>query len=282
MSFSPDTGMAYIPAMHAGVHLAKPAAGSGMPPGSVAMSPARANDPENGTGSLVAWDATKQKLAWKVRLPSMWNGGTLATHGGLVFQGTGSGQFSAYDARDGKRLWQFNAGLGIQSAPISFAAGGRQYVAVLVGYGGSGGVGNPMTRQGWKYGAQTRRLLVFALDGKAVLPKAAAPDFTVQPVDDPSITIAAADVAAGRQTYMRCVVCHGFNLTSGGIAPDLRESGIALQYDSLWSVLHDGVLSNRGMPRFDNLTRDEVRRLHAYIRAGAREALAAQKPATKN
>jgi quinohemoprotein ethanol dehydrogenase len=277
MSFSPDTGMAYIPAMQAGVHLVRPPAGSGMPPGSVIMEPARTGGPDDGTGSLVAWDAARQRLAWKVRLPSMWNGGTLATHGGLVFQGTGSGQFSAYDARDGRRLWQFEAGLGIQSAPISYAVDGKQYVAVLVGYGGSGGVGNPMTRVGWKFGAQMRRLLVFALDGKAVLPPSAPPDFTVQAVDDPAITIAEADVRAGRQLYMGCIVCHGYNLNAGGIAPDLRESGIALQIDSLWSVLHDGVLASRGMPRFDNLTRDEVRQLHAYIRAGAREALGTRK-----
>jgi quinohemoprotein ethanol dehydrogenase len=280
MSFSPDTGMAYIPAMQAGVRLTKPPAGSGMPPGSVMMGPAKSNDPQDGTAFLVAWDAARQRLAWKIPLPSMWNGGTLATHGSLVFQGTGSGAFSAYDARDGKRLWQFDAGLGIQAAPISYAVDGQQHVAVLVGYGGSGGVGNPMTRAGWKFGAQMRRLLVFKLGGKAVLAKSAPPDFSVKPVDDPSIKIAEADVKAGRQLYMRCVVCHGYDLNSGGIAPDLRESQVAMQMDGLWTVLHDGALAPRGMPRFDNYSRDEVRELHAYIRAGARKKLGTRKQPT--
>jgi len=281
MSFSPRTGFAYIPAMQAGVHLKKPTPGMGMPPGSVIMSNAAGSDPEDGTASLIAWDAQKQRVAWKVPLGSFWNGGTLATAGDLVFQGTGDGYFAAYDALDGKRLWRIDAGLGINAAPISYRAGGRQYIAVLVGYGGSGGVGNKLTRQGWKFGAQPRRLLAFALDGKAVLPKSPPPDFGVKPVDDPSIGIAEADVAAGRELYFACVVCHGYNLTAGGVGPDLRESQIALRPDSLWELLHGGVLADRGMPRFDNLTRTQVRQLHAYIRAGAREALGTREPSTE-
>src|SRR3546814_15338289 len=37
-------------------------------------------------------------------------------------------------------LWQFNAGLGILGGPMSFSSGGKQYVSVLVGYGGSAAV----------------------------------------------------------------------------------------------------------------------------------------------
>jgi quinohemoprotein ethanol dehydrogenase len=62
-------------------------------------------------------------------------------------------------------------------------------------------------------------------------------------------------------------------LKSGGVAPDLRESVLAMDVDSLWSVLHDGSLQERGMPRYEKLPREEVRQLHAYVRAGAREAL---------
>jgi quinohemoprotein ethanol dehydrogenase len=133
-------------------------------------------------------------------------------------------------------------------------------------------------RTGWKFGAQPRRLLTFALDGKATLPPSAPPDLTVKPVDDPSIKISDEDVKAGRAVYMNCMVCHGIDLVSGGNAPDLRESEIALRLESLWSVVHDGALMQNGMPRFDNLTRDQVRALHAYIRAGAREALGPHKP----
>ena len=77
---------------------------------------------------------------------------------------------SAYDARDGKRLWRFNAGLGIIAAPMSYS---RERQAICLGAGRlwrhHGGLGDFMN-VGWKYGAQPRRLLTFALDGKATLP----------------------------------------------------------------------------------------------------------------
>jgi quinohemoprotein ethanol dehydrogenase len=203
MSFSPDTGLAYIPAMEAGAkfRLVSPEA-DGVALGGLSIAMAKTNDPNEGTASLQAWDPVAQRQAWKVKLPTFWNGGTLATRGRLVFQGTGDGKFTAYDAQDGKQLWQFDAGLGIIAAPISYSAGGRQYIAVLVGYGGSPGAGTKMMQGGWKYGAQKRRLLTFALDGKAVLPRSGPRDFSVSPVDDPAIRISAADVAAGRQLYL--------------------------------------------------------------------------------
>ncbi|MDG2003323.1 MAG: PQQ-dependent dehydrogenase, methanol/ethanol family [Novosphingobium sp.] len=274
MSFSPDTGLAYIPAMEAGAtfQLVSPEA-DGVALGGLSIAMAKTDDPNEGTGSLQAWDPVKQSEAWKVKLPTFWNGGTLATRGGLVFQGTGDGKFTAYDAKHGKRLWQFDAGLGIIAAPISYSAGGKQYVAVLVGYGGSPGAGTKMMQGGWKYGAQKRRLLAFALDGDVSLSPSLLADFTVSPVDDPTIRIDAADVSAGSQLYLRCVNCHGMQLQSGGVAPDLRESTLAMDMDSLWSVLHDGSLQRRGMPRYEKLTRGEVRQLRAYVRSGARVAL---------
>ena len=66
---------------------------------------------------------------------------------------------------------------------------------------------------------------------------------------------------------------------AGGPAPDLRESQIALDPDSFWSVVHDGALLQNGMPQFAAFDRKQVRQLYAYIRAGARETLAAGKTA---
>lgn len=73
------------------------------------------------------------KLLWQRKLPEPLVGGVLATKGGLVFSGEGSGAFSAYDARSGERLWQFQCGAGVNAPPISFALDGRQYVAVAAG-----------------------------------------------------------------------------------------------------------------------------------------------------
>ena len=47
--------------------------------------------------------------------------------------GEGNGDFSAFDAATGKRLWKFNCGAGVNAPPISFAIDGKQYIAVAAG-----------------------------------------------------------------------------------------------------------------------------------------------------
>jgi quinohemoprotein ethanol dehydrogenase len=201
----------------------------------------------------------------------------MATAGGLVFQGVGDGFVAAYDAASGKTLWRFNAGQGMVAAPMSYEIGGKQYISILVGYGGSAAFFGDLMNAGWKFNAP-RRLLTFALDGRAVLPPSAPADKTVRAVDDPKLTINAADASAGYTLYGRsCAFCHGHELVStGGPAPDLRESEIALNPDALYSVAHDGVLIQQGMPKFENLTRDQILQIYAYIRSSARDVLKKQ------
>jgi quinohemoprotein ethanol dehydrogenase len=156
---------------------------------------------------------------------------------------------------------------------MTYEVRARQYVAVLVGWGGSSAIGNDVMNIGWKWGAP-RRLLAFAIGGNATLPPSPPRDMTVHPVDDPKVQLDPADVAAGKQLYMNCILCHGRELTGAGApAPDLRESRIALDRNALWNVVHDGGLMNQGMPRFETMTRRQVGQLYAYIRAGARKAL---------
>ena len=59
-----------------------------------------------------------------------------ATDDGVVFSGEPSGMFDAFDAFTGALLWQFQTGSGIHSNPITYAAAGKQYVAVPAGWGG--------------------------------------------------------------------------------------------------------------------------------------------------
>lgn len=73
------------------------------------------------------------KILWQQTLPEPLVGGVLATKGGLVFSGEGNGTFSAYDAKNGARLWRFQCGAGVNAPPISFALDGKQYVAVAAG-----------------------------------------------------------------------------------------------------------------------------------------------------
>jgi glucose dehydrogenase len=80
-------------------------------------------------------------------------GGALATAGGVVFTGTRDRQFLAFDAKSGKQLWSYRADGGVNAPPISYAAGGRQYVAVAAG--GNYQINTPRNDD----------LLVFALPG---------------------------------------------------------------------------------------------------------------------
>jgi quinohemoprotein ethanol dehydrogenase len=158
---------------------------------------------------------------------------------------------------------------------------GRQFVSILVGYGGATAIWNQLMPRGWKYGAQPRRLLTFSLGGKAHLPPTAPRSDSVNALDDPTLKINDADAQAGHAIFnLACSGCHGLNLTSpGSPGPDLRESRIALSEKGIWAVVHDGTLLEKGMPQFATLGPQEVREIYAYIRAGAREALANGKAA---
>ena len=60
----------------------------------------------------------------------------MATGGGLVFGGDVNGRFKALDQETGEVLWEINLGSPVVGYPISYAVGGRQYVAVNTGAGG--------------------------------------------------------------------------------------------------------------------------------------------------
>jgi quinohemoprotein ethanol dehydrogenase len=275
MSYSPRTGLVYIPIQQIGARFAKNGAASenAFNVMGLLLEPI-AKKPGDGHGYLVAWNPVTQKEAWRVQNKNLWNGGTLALAGGLVFQGTAEGTFNAYDASSGQPVWQFNAGLGIVGAPMSYSAGGKQYVSVLVGYGGTTSAYGDFMNVGWKYGVQPRRLLTFAIGGTAKLAPTPGPDMKVHAVDDPALVLNEADVQAGKGVSVQCAACHGIGFQATGTpGPDLRESGIALRLDTLTQLLRSGALMERGMPKFENLTDEQIRQIHAYLRAKAREQL---------
>lgn len=224
-------------------------------------------------GSLLAWNPVTQSKAWEVTLPGMWNGGTLVTGGNLVFQGNASGEFAAYNATSGDKLWSGNVGLGVVAAPITYRLDDKQYVAVLVGWAGSlpGMFGLGVAQYGWQYGQQPKRLVVYALDASGELPIAPKSPLPI-PVDDPALKIDTSLAKAGGQLFNSgCQSCHGYSAVAGGLAPDLRASQLALSPDRFRAVLKDGLLEQRGMPKYNDLTDREVKELYMYIRHRARE-----------
>ncbi len=281
MSFNPKSGLVYIPAMDQGrVYVDPPgpldqwkhldgqriSVGTGAPP--PGLTPDR-----KATSFLLAWNPVTQSEAWRVPMPGLrGGGGTATTAGNLLFQGNAGGTFVAYDATKGKPLWRFDAQTAVMAQPISYRARGRQYVTVIAGARFPSAIGLPRE---WNYRTQQWRVLTFALDGKARLPTATPVDMPV--IDDPAITIDSQKAAAGATLYgQRCSICHGAGAQSGGAAPDLLQSPVPLDMATLKSVLHDGALRERGMPRFEELTDEDLVGLQQYLRQRARQVLAAQ------
>jgi alcohol dehydrogenase (cytochrome c) len=60
-------------------------------------------------------------------------GGALATAGEHQVAGEGNGWFKAYDAMNGKMLWKYQCGAGVNAPAVSYTVNGKQYIAVAAG-----------------------------------------------------------------------------------------------------------------------------------------------------
>ena len=87
-------------------------------------------------GRLEAVNLETGETTWIARQRAPQTTGTLVTAGGLVFAGALDRRVAAYDANTGDQLWQTRLNEVPSSAPISYAAGGKQYIAWIVGSGG--------------------------------------------------------------------------------------------------------------------------------------------------
>jgi quinohemoprotein ethanol dehydrogenase len=212
-----------------------------------------------------------RKIAWSHEEKAPFNGGVLATAGGLVFAGNLERQLNAFDAKTGKKLWSFDAQTGIMAPPITYRLDGEQYVAVMAGWGG----GWPLTGgvMALKAGnaTGTNRLLVFKLGGTAKLPSFA------QKAQLPFPKLASAPaapgtIAAGDKLYGRfCLRCHGSGAVSAGAYPDLRRSNLIddLQH---YHMATGGALATEGMPDFSGMmSRTEEEAIRAYLIHRSRE-----------
>ena len=89
-------------------------------------------------GHFVALNPLTGEKKWEVPLTDLpASAGMLATAGGVVFTGKLTGEFLALDAATGKTLWQFQTGSSINATAITYTQGGRQYVTVASGRGGT-------------------------------------------------------------------------------------------------------------------------------------------------
>ena len=273
MSYNPQTGLVYLPTMNMGGRFVDMGLDASW----------RMEDFVGGTGvglfeilvpddmppgMLQAWDPVEQRAVWAVPQQHPWNAGTLTTAGNLVFQGRYDGMFVAYDAATGEELWSYDLGLGISAPPITYELGGRQYVALLVGYGGSYTMGfTPgLPDEGWAYGVHTRRLVAFALDGE-VTPPAQPPPYKPQPLVYEDFPLDESLVMQGAGIYgTYCGICHGGGAVANAMAPDLRASAVPLDAGAFAEVVREGSRFNRAMPPFAALADEELEAVRHYLR----------------
>jgi quinohemoprotein ethanol dehydrogenase len=216
-------------------------------------------------GKLVAWNPITQREVWRVEHPVPWNGGLLTTATGLVFQGTATGDFRAYDAETGKVLWQINLGTGIIAPPITYQLDGKQYVSVAVGWGGVMGLASKFTPE-----IHPGTIYTFAIGANQSMPAfATAP---ARELTDLPVTSSKAEVRHGEVLYGQyCARCHGNVGGGGGTLPDLGRSPVGIQKNFI-AIVRNGLLTANGMPNFGSrLSEQDVADLHGYILTAAGE-----------
>jgi len=267
MSYNPGTGLVYVPATD--------------------RRPASRAAVENGEwmkateGRLIAWDPVKGSAQWSVEEEIPTNGGVLSTAGNLVFQGQGTGEFAAYAADSGKRLWSVQTGSAIESIPVTYSVKGEQYVLTPVGWGS----GSRLFAPAWTMATpQSKRgpARLYAFKLGASMPFPTPPDI-VPPVPKPPQQKAGADVIKrGEKLYVTwvCDGCHSPGTDGSGAwvldgaVPDLRYA--TPEVHSQWqAIVLAGTHWDQGMPGFADppkfafphmkMTAQEAEAIHAYV-----------------
>jgi len=192
MSFHPGTGLVYIPVMDMSYAFGndpkfqhRPGLfNTGVDPvgGSASLTAGRV------VGALIAWDPLRRREVWRVEHEHLANGGTLATAGNLVFQGTGRAMLRAYRATGGKVLFEAPTGTGVVAPPITYELDGEQYVAVVAGLGGGMALASGSPPPETLATGNAGRVLAWKLGGTLALPEAPAwQPPPVAPIDEPIV-----------------------------------------------------------------------------------------------
>ena len=285
MSYSPDTGLVYIPTNIWPLVYSHPDPDNPVksnwnigyredagwpleiPPGGIEGLR------EMGGGSLLAWDPVKGEARWAVPFPVPFNGGTLSVASGLVFQANKAGELVAYDAETGERVWAHGLVGGPGAAPMTYEVDGEQYISILSGWGSTIAMVYGVVFED-AVGPETGRVITFKVGGNGELPKPLEIGIARTPKSAPigdeaqhskGLTLFAAN----------CQWCHGAFAVSSGVLPDLRWSAMTATESAWDTVVRNGALSDRGMVGVgDRLDKAETDAIRAYVVKQAWDAVA--------
>ncbi|HUA26054.1 MAG TPA: PQQ-binding-like beta-propeller repeat protein [Steroidobacteraceae bacterium] len=233
------------------------------------------------TGRLIAWDPVTESARWTVPQQLSTNSGVLTTAGNVVFQGQGTGEFDAYSADRGRKLWSIQTGSAIDSVPVTYMVGRHQYVLMPVGLGSASRMFGPVSTMATpesKLGPS--RLLAFRLGGKMPFPH---PKVTLPPVPrPPEETADAALIKRGEGVFYKfmCDDCHSPDADGSGqwrvkgTIPDLRYMPPEV-HEEFFAIVLGGTHRRNGMPGFGEgagfplistkMSVSDAVALHAYI-----------------
>jgi mono/diheme cytochrome c family protein len=138
-------------------------------------------------------------------------------------------------------------------------------MAVLAGWGGGYAIlGGELSKKSGNHEQNMGRILAFKLGGTASLPP--VPVEPAKVLNPPAQTADAATIDSGRRLYGRyCIVCHGADVVSGGVNPDLRYSGF-LGNDGWFKIVLAGALKTQGMVSFAQvLDHQKAAAIRSYV-----------------
>ena len=267
MSYNAKTGLVYVPTTDR--H-------------SETKAPVEAGESGQGLfGRLIAWDPVAQSARWSVEEEISVNGGALSTAGNLVFQGQGTGEFVAYAADNGKKLWSVKTKSAIESIPVTFSVNGEQYVVTPVGWGSGSRLFAPartMATPESKRGPI--RIYGFKLGGSAPFPY---PIIQIPAVPRPPEQKASLEtIREGEKLYVTfyCEGCHSPGIDGSGAwildgaVPDLRYAPADVHQD-WYQIVLGGSHWEKGMPGLSDppkfafpkahMTVAQADAVHAYV-----------------
>src|SRR3989475_9137718 len=246
-------------------------------------------------GRLIAWDPLSDSARWSVEEEIAVNGGVLSTAGNLVFQGQGTGEFAAYAADSGKKLWSVQTKSAIDSIPVTFSVNGEQYVITSVGWGSGSRLFAPartMATPESKRGPV--RLYAFKLGATTHFPY---PKIVIPPVPKPpEQNVSEEIIRKGEKLYgtFVCDGCHSPGLDGSGAwvldgaIPDLRYMPPDVHKD-WYQIVLGGSHWSKGMPGFadppkfafphEKMTVQDADAIHAYVIDGAWKAYKSEQAA---